>query len=96
MLNGIIRRKYPRSQETMRDYKRDVFISYHTSTAADQVRKIAAALEGAGISCWYAPRDCAPQFAEEIVRAIRGCRVFLLLLNTGSNQSEHCKQYELS
>lgn len=75
----------------MSDYKRDVFISYHTSTAADQVRKIAAALEGAGISCWYAPRDCAPQFAEEIVRAIRGCRVFLLLLNTGSNQSEHCK-----
>ena len=29
----------------MSDYKRDVFISYHTSTAADQVRKIAAALE---------------------------------------------------
>ncbi len=75
----------------MSDYKRDVFISYHTSTAADHVHKIAAALEGAGISCWYAPRDCAPQFAEEIVRAIRSCRVFLLLLNTGSNVSEHCK-----
>ena len=52
---------------------RDVFISYHTDSAGDQVRKIASALEGAGISCWYAPRDCGANYAGSIVEAIRAC-----------------------
>jgi len=68
---------------------RDIFISYHTSSSADHVRKICAALEGAGITCWYAPRDVGANYAQSIVEAIRGCRVFLLLLNEQSNMSAH-------
>lgn len=67
----------------------DVFISYHTDSAGDQVRKIAAALEGAGVSCWYAPRDCGANYAGSIVEAIRACRVYLLILNEQSNLSAH-------
>lgn len=68
---------------------RQVFISYHTETGKDAVGKICAALEGAGISCWYAPRDVGANYAQSIVEAIRGCKVFLLVLNEGSNASAH-------
>lgn len=68
---------------------RDVFISYHTDSAAHIVKKICAALEGAGINCWYAPRNCGPDYACSIVEAIRHCRVFLLILNEQSNLSAH-------
>lgn len=68
---------------------KEVFISYHTQTGGDAVRKICTALEGAGISCWYAPRDVGPNYAQSIVEAIRGCRVFLLVLNEKSNVSAH-------
>lgn len=74
----------------MSEDRRDVFISYHTSSAAETVKMAAAALEAAGISCWYAPRDCGDDFAGSIVRAIRGCRIFLFVLNHNSGQSEHC------
>ena len=80
-----------RNRGMMMNEKREVFISYHTSSAIDIVKKLVAALEGAGISCWYAPRDCEEDFAESIVRAIRGCRVFLFVLNRQSGNSEHCK-----
>ena len=68
---------------------REVFISYHTDSSSDTARKICAALEGAGISCWYAPRDVEANYANSIVRAIRSCKVFLLLLNEQSNLSAH-------
>ena len=68
---------------------KQVFISYHTETGTDAVRKICAALEGAGISCWYAPRNVGANYAQSIVEAIRECRVFLLVLNEGSNVSAH-------
>lgn len=68
---------------------KQVFISYHTETGRDTVGKMCAALEGAGISCWYAPRNVGPNYAQSIVEAIRGCRVFLLVLNEGSNVSAH-------
>ena len=71
--------------------KRDIFISYHTSSAIETVQKLVAALEGAGISCWYAPRDCEGDFAESIVHAIRSCRIFRFVLNADSGRSEHCK-----
>lgn len=73
----------------MEGQSREVFISYHTETGGDVVRKICAALEGVGISCWYAPRDVGPNYAQSIVEAIRGCRVFLLVLNEKSNVSAH-------
>ena len=66
---------------------RDVFISYHTASAADVVHKIVQALEAVNITCWYAPRDCGQEYADSIVEAIRHSRVFLLLLNEYSNIS---------
>ncbi len=68
---------------------REVFISYHTDSAGEEVRKICAALEGAGIACWYAPRNVGANYAQSIVEAIRACRVFLLILNKESNLSAH-------
>lgn len=73
----------------MSEQSREVFISYHTQSGADTVHKICAALEGAGISCWYAPRDVGSNYAHSIVEAIRGCRVFLLVLNEKANVSAH-------
>lgn len=68
---------------------REVFISYHTDSSTDAVHKICAALEGAGVSCWYAPRDVEANYAHSIVQAIRNCKVFLLLLNQQANLSAH-------
>lgn len=73
----------------METEKRDVFISYHTQSAGRIVEQLCEALEKIGISCWYAPRDVGPKYAQSIVEAIRGCRVFLLVLNKESNLSEH-------
>lgn len=69
--------------------KREVFISYHTDSSADVVRKICTTLESAGVSCWYASRNCGSNYASSIVQAIRDCRVFLLILNKYSNMSQH-------
>lgn len=68
---------------------RDVFISYHTDSSRETVERVCAALENAGISCWYAPRDVEGKYAGSITRAIRGCRTFLVMLNQFSNESEH-------
>ena len=67
----------------------DVFISYHTKSASDIVLKVCKALENAGITCWYAPRDVSGAFAHSIIEAIRVCKVFLLILNNGANKSGH-------
>lgn len=71
----------------------DVFISYHAEStgqksAGQLVPKIAAALNKAGISCWYAERDAAfGRYASDIVNAINICKIFLLILEQGSNKS---------
>ncbi len=67
---------------------KDVFISYHTKSSAEVVAQICAALEGAGISCWYAPRNVVGDYATSIVKAINSCRVFLLILNRDADVSE--------
>lgn len=67
----------------------EVFISYHTDSSRDTVEKICAALEGAGITCWYAPRNVEGPYASSIVNAIAGCKVFLLILNQYSAKSQH-------
>lgn len=73
----------------MNQQNREVFISYHTDSSADTVKKICAALEGVGVTCWYAPRDVSGNYAQSIVQAIRNCKVFLLLLNEHSGMSAH-------
>lgn len=69
----------------------DVFISYHDKTNGDRAEKIAATLESAGISCWYARRDvpAGGDFTHEVIKQIGNCTVFLLLLDDGAARSPH-------
>ena len=69
----------------------DVFISYHDKTNGDRAEKIAATLESAGISCWYARRDvpAGGDFTHEVIKQIGDCTVFLLLLDEGAARSPH-------
>lgn len=66
----------------------DVFISYasHDKPHADAV---CAGLEAAGVRCWIAPRDIAAgkTYAGEIVDAIRGSRVMVVIFSSHSNAS---------
>jgi hypothetical protein len=67
----------------------DVFISY-----AKEDRQVAdtllEALEAAGIRCWIAHRDLVPgrKWSGEIMRALRGAQVFLLVLSEHSDRSD--------
>lgn len=71
----------------------DVFISY-SSKDASAAQAACCALEAQGIGCWIAPRDVPAglKYAEAIVEAINGCRVFLLLLSSESNNSPHVER----
>ena len=68
----------------------DVFISYSTRdrTVADA---LCAKLEGHQIRCWVAPRDVVPgtPYGTALYDAIRGSRLFLLVLSSHSNASNH-------
>lgn len=68
----------------------DVFISYnnHDSEIAEQVRDY---LENDGIQCWMAPRDipAGSFYTREIVKAIKNCKVFLLVLSVNSQKSKY-------
>lgn len=70
---------------------RDVFISYHTNSAKSLVEIIANKLEEKNISCWYAPRDCEDCFDDAIIEALGKARIFLLVLNVYSSNSEQVK-----
>ena len=67
----------------------DLFIS-HSSKDKTISDAICAALEGAGIRCWIAPRDVQPgrSFAGEINRAIQQSKVMVLVFSASSNNSE--------
>jgi hypothetical protein len=66
----------------------DVFICY---SSEDKVIADAACvkLEGAGIRCWIAPRDPIPgqPYSEQIVDAIAGCSILLLIFSEHANHS---------
>jgi hypothetical protein len=69
---------------------RDVFISYSTRDKAT-ADAVCHALEAVGIRCWIAPRDALPgrKYQGSIVRALRECRVMVLVFSAGSNESDH-------
>ena len=72
---------------------RDVFISYsHPDQAC--AYEMAALLEGQGIACWIAPRDIAPaaDWAAEIIEAIYGARIMILVFSAGSNDSPQVRR----
>lgn len=68
----------------------DVFIS-HGSDDADLARRIRVHLEAGGFRCWMAPDDVTgpESWAEQIVEAIHGCRVMLVLISDRANRSPH-------
>jgi hypothetical protein len=67
----------------------DVFIS-HSSKDKLTADAICHALEQNSIRCWIAPRDVRPgeTYGAEIIGAIKGCRVFLLVFSENANASE--------
>lgn len=66
-----------------------VFIS-HSSQDKPVADAVCAALEGASIRCWIAPRDVQPgrSFAGEITRAIQNSKVMVLIFSAHTNTSE--------
>ena len=68
----------------------DVFISHHTDSAGDVAKQLCAALEAEGVSCWYAQRNVAHNaYMGYITKAIKDCKVFLLVLNDAANHSKY-------
>ncbi len=71
----------------------DVFLSY---AAADQATAFAvvAGLEGHGIRCWVAPRDipAGSEYGEEIVEAVKACRILVLIFSAQANNSPHVRR----
>jgi len=72
---------------------RQVFISYSQSDR-DCAFELVAHLEGRGIECWVAPRDIAPSadWAAEIMDAISGARVMILVFSASSNDSPQVRR----
>ena len=68
----------------------DVFVSY-ASTDAAVANAVVSALERHGLQCWIAPRDVVPGslYADGIVRAINGAKVFVLVLSEHAIASGH-------
>lgn len=69
----------------------DVVFSFKTESIG-LVEKLAQTFEAAGISCWYANRDSKPgNYSGNISRAIKECRIFLIVLDRLSLHSAHVK-----
>src|ERR1700756_681330 len=68
----------------------DAFISYASHDAA-VATALVETLERAEVKCWIAPRDvtAGALYADAIVRAISGARVFILVLSENSIDSSH-------
>lgn len=68
---------------------RDVFISYKAEEFDDAIW-VKSVLENNGISCWMAPMSISggASYATEIPRAIRACKVFVLMLSEKSQNSK--------
>jgi hypothetical protein len=71
----------------------DVFISYASDDKAT-AEAVCAALENAGIRCWYAPRDITPgqDWGEAIMKAIGAGRLMVVVFSSHSNTSDHVKR----
>ncbi|MFV1949273.1 MAG: ABC transporter substrate-binding protein [Anaerolineales bacterium] len=71
------------------DQSFDVFVSYSSKEKAI-ADAVVAAHEGAGIRCWYAPRDIAPgaDWADSITKAIHECSIMVLVFSKEANRSQ--------
>ena len=68
---------------------RDVFISYK-SDEYDIAYNIYKALKADGVSVWMAPQDIpgGSSYAMEITNAIKGCKIFVLVLSKAAQTSQ--------
>ena len=68
---------------------KDVFISYKAEEF-DEAKTIKQVLETNGISCWLAPNSIpgGSSYASEIPKAIRECKVFVVLISEQAQKSQ--------
>ncbi len=71
----------------------DVFLSY-SAADKDTALAVLAGLEKQGIRCWIAPRDipAGSEYGEQIVEAVKACRVFVVVFSAGANSSPHVRR----
>jgi len=71
----------------------DVFLS-HASPDRTTALAVLEGLERAGIRCWIAPRDVQPgtEYGQQIVDAVKSCRVFLVVFSEHANSSPHVRR----
>ncbi len=72
---------------------RSVFVSYSLPDR-DCAFELVSRLEARGVSVWIAPRDISPaaDWAEEIIEAISGARLMVLVLSAHSNSSPQVRR----
>ncbi len=72
---------------------RSVFVSYSLPDR-DCAFELVARLEARGVSAWIAPRDISPaaDWAEEIIEAISGARLMVLVFSSHSNASPQVRR----
>jgi TIR domain len=70
-----------------------IFITY-SSKDQKVARTICTALENRGLACWISSRNVKPgqNYQEQIVRAIRGAKVMVLVFTTNANNSNEIKK----
>lgn len=68
---------------------KEIFISYK-SEEYDDAFWVKTELEKQGLSCWMAPMDISggTSYATEIPKAIKNCKVFVLILSKGAQESK--------
>jgi adenylate cyclase len=71
----------------------DVFLSY-SAADKDTALAVLAGLEKQGIRCWIAPRDipAGSEYGQQIVDALKACRVFVVVFSTSANASPHVRR----
>jgi TIR domain len=72
---------------------RSVFVSYSLPDR-DCAFELVSRLEARGVSVWIAPRDISPaaDWAEEIIEAISGARLMILVFSAHSNSSPQVRR----
>jgi formylglycine-generating enzyme required for sulfatase activity len=81
----------PGATETLR--LMPIFISY-SSKDQKSAEAICHAIENRGFPCWISSRDIGPgeNFQSQIVRAIRGAKIMVLVFSSNANNSEEIKK----
>ena len=72
---------------------RDIFVSY-SQPDRDSAFALVQKLEARGLSVWIAPRDVSPaaDWAAEIIDAISGAKLMLLVFSGNSNDSDQVRR----